>query len=79
MSDSDEDAATLATVHAALGDPKAFASKLIEYYADADRADRTSRSMMYLHLGQCLGVIARLLEERDPQTLAAALKRARQR
>jgi hypothetical protein len=38
-------------------------AKLIgEYYRDADRADRTPRELMYMHLGALGGVIERFIE-----------------
>lgn len=39
--------------------PEAFAAQLFAYYRDRDRADRTSREQMYLHLGMCAGQIVR--------------------
>ncbi len=44
-------------------DPARFMTLVFAYYHDADRADRTPRSWMYLHLGQLTGVIARLLHD----------------
>lgn len=50
--------------------PVVFASRLFDYYHDTNRADRTSRSLMYLHFGM---VTARIL------TLAGQLAKAKQR
>ena len=33
-----------------------------EYYRDADRADRTPRELMYMHIGALGGVIERFVE-----------------
>lgn len=38
-------------------DPRAKAKLLRDYYHDADRADRTPRPMLYLHLGLLAGVV----------------------
>jgi hypothetical protein len=48
----------------AIDDPETFAAALFVYYRDADRADRTPRSTLYLHLGQLAGMIARLTRVR---------------
>jgi hypothetical protein len=55
---SPEDQALLTALHE-INDPQEFAGRLFEYYHDNDRADRTSRSQMYLHLGMCSGLILR--------------------
>lgn len=47
---------------------------LIAYWHDADRADRTPRSIAYLHLGLLSGMCERLLGNAAPELLAA-LKR----
>jgi hypothetical protein len=39
---------------------RGFAERLWAYYHDADRADRTPRSVMYLHLGMLAGIVMRL-------------------
>lgn len=41
-------------------DPVEFAQKLYAFYHDADRADRTSRDYIYLHLGLATGMILKL-------------------
>jgi hypothetical protein len=46
------------------GSPERIAQLLFEYYHDADRAERTSRSQMYLHMGMLTGAVMKLLEER---------------
>ena len=38
-------------------DPATLARLLYAYYHDADRADRTARSFMYLHLGMLCGAV----------------------
>jgi len=43
-------------------DPRQFVTKLHAYYRDAGRAARTSRELMYLHLGMATGMIARLVD-----------------
>ena len=47
---TDDDRARLAAILDA-HDPVELANLIYGYYRDADRADRTSRSQMYLHLG----------------------------
>lgn len=44
-------------------DPERFAAQLFDYYHDNDRADRTPRSTMYLHLGMAAGLIMRMVSE----------------
>jgi hypothetical protein len=41
--------------------PEELARLLFEYYHDADRGDRTSRSQMYLHMGMLTGAVMRAL------------------
>jgi len=43
-------------------DPEQLAARIFEYYHDNDRADRTSRSQMYLHLGMLTGAIMRAVD-----------------
>jgi len=78
---TEDDRTRLRELAEALHDAR-FASLLTAYYRDADRADRTPRSLLYLHLGQCTGVITRLLESTAAQvdllTRYAALSAARQ-
>jgi hypothetical protein len=45
-------------------DPEQLAMRLFEYYHDANRADRTSRSQMYLHMGMLTGTVLRVLDSR---------------
>lgn len=40
-------------------DPQTWAQLLRAYYSDADRADNTSREVMYLHLGMAVGILLR--------------------
>jgi hypothetical protein len=42
-------------------DPRAFAERLFDYYHDADRADRTPRELLYLHLGMATAMIEQAL------------------
>ena len=46
---------------AARGDTRIFASAVHSHYFDMDRANRTSREMMYLHIGMLVGAIIRIL------------------
>lgn len=62
---TDEDRELLRAIWDCTNDPPRFMNLVFAYYHDADRADRTPRSWMYLHLGQLTGVVGRLLEERD--------------
>jgi hypothetical protein len=48
-------------------DPEQLAGRLFDYYHDANRADRTSRSQMYLHMGMLTGAVMRVLEVRGRQ------------
>lgn len=43
--------------------PEGFAEKVYAYYRDANRADRTSRAQMYLHLGMACGLLMRQAEK----------------
>ena len=61
---TDEDRRLLRALHEDL-DPATFVERVHAYYLDADRADRTPRAWMYFHLGQCLGVVMKLLAEKD--------------
>lgn len=47
---------------AAVADPAELVARLRDHYADRDRADRTSREAMYLHIGMLCGVVLRLHE-----------------
>ena len=42
-------------------DPAQLAARLHTYYADLDRADRTPRPQLYLHLGLLTGAVMRVL------------------
>jgi hypothetical protein len=46
------------------GSPERVAQLVFEYYHDADRADRTSRSQIYLHIGILTGSILRVVDAR---------------
>jgi hypothetical protein len=41
-------------------EPQAMAELIHLYYGDFDRANRTPRSFLYLHLGMLAGAVARL-------------------
>ncbi len=45
-------------------DPVKLVGLIYEHYQDTDRADQTSRSLMYLHLGLLCGVIMRQARDR---------------
>jgi hypothetical protein len=45
-------------------DPEQLSTRLFEYYHDVDRANRTSRSQMYLHMGMLTGTVMRVLDQR---------------
>jgi len=69
-----EDYALLNALHeAARTDPRAFAAQLFAYYHDADRAERTPRYLLYLHLGMCVGLLRREpFDREDPRLYDAA-------
>jgi hypothetical protein len=46
--------------------PEALVQLVFAYYHDADRADRTSRPQMYLHMGMLAGAVMRALDTRQP-------------
>jgi hypothetical protein len=54
----------------ASADPHGFVVAVFDYYHDANRADRTPRASMYLHLGMCCGVIERLIAAQQGRSLA---------
>lgn len=45
-----------------VNDPVALVDAICAYYRDADRADRTPRAMLYLHIGLLAGAIMRQRE-----------------
>ena len=55
---ADDRAQLAAITHA--DDPRAIARLVHAYYRDADRADRTPRGVLYLHLGLLAGRLDRL-------------------
>ena len=57
-----DDRAQLAAIMDATSEPEHLANLVFTYYRDADRADRTSRSQMYLHLGMLAGAVLRALD-----------------
>lgn len=49
-------------------DPEQLAKRLFDYYHDMQRAERTSRSQMYLHMGMLTGAVMRVLDrQRRPR------------
>jgi hypothetical protein len=58
------DAELLAAIMDAVDDPWTFVNAVHAFYADRDRADRTSREQLYLHLGMACGMIMRGQEPR---------------
>jgi hypothetical protein len=60
--DADEDARLLEEIHAT-DNPSELASRIYAFYRDGDRADRTSRAQMYLHMGMLAGTIMKLVEQ----------------
>jgi hypothetical protein len=46
-----------------IDDPMLFVNRLHAYYYDADRADRTPRAVLYLHLGMLCGLV---MKQRQP-------------
>jgi hypothetical protein len=60
---TDDDRARLAAIHET-SDPEQIVTRMYDYYHDRDRADRTSREQMYLHLGMLSGLVMRVIGER---------------
>lgn len=56
----------------AVRQPRELARLVRGYYRDADRADRTSREMIYLHMGLMIGVLEQLAK-RQPATAESHL------
>jgi len=52
-------------------EPEQLAARIFDYYHDPDRADRTSRSQMYLHLGMLAGAVMRVVDGRSRARLFA--------
>lgn len=48
----------------ATDDPETGLLLLLDFYRDADRADRTPRATLYLHLGLLTGMAMRILSVR---------------
>jgi hypothetical protein len=59
---TDDDQARLAAI-AQTRDPVTLSTLMHRYYGDKDRAERTPRDLLYLHLGLLCGVIERLARE----------------
>jgi hypothetical protein len=47
-------------------DPALFGRLVYIYYHDADRAERTSRAQLYLHLGMLCGLLAKVCDDATP-------------
>jgi len=58
---TDDDRARLLAIWDAGNEPDRTTALLRAYYGDLDRAERTPRALLYLHLGLLGGMIARLL------------------
>jgi hypothetical protein len=56
---TDDDKARLTAIMGAVDDPERLAGLIYEYYRESARADRTSRSSMYLHMGILAGALLR--------------------
>jgi hypothetical protein len=52
---------TLARAIMDASDPETIARLVFEYYQDNDRADRTPRLTLYLHLGLLTGAVMRVV------------------
>ena len=59
-----EDVALLRDIEATKN-PRDMQAKLYTYYTDADRADRTPRPVLYLHMGIQFAVVRALLAEKS--------------
>jgi hypothetical protein len=60
MTQEDHDRSTAIAEAAQAGaPPQLIARQVWEYYHDADRADRTPREILYLHMGILAGLIMR--------------------
>jgi hypothetical protein len=58
-SSADDDARLREILEAVGSAPSELGALLYDYYRDKDRADRTSRELLYLHLGIAAGVLRR--------------------
>lgn len=56
-----EDAKLLKAIAESVADPAQTVELVLAYYCDADRANRTDRSILCLHLGFLSGQIMKLL------------------
>lgn len=57
---TDEDRRLLAEILEDALSPKEFALKVGNYYHDLDRAERTPKDYMYLHMGMLVSTILKL-------------------
>jgi len=56
---TDDDRERLNHIAATVDQPAACAQLIWSYYKDRDRADRTPRGIMYLHVGMLVGMFHR--------------------
>ena len=49
---------------------------IMAYYRDVDRANRTPRAFLYLHLGWLAGMVDRLIADADPAASRRSARRA---
>ncbi len=61
---TDDDKARLRAIVAA-DDPRTIMDLLATYYSDVDRAARTSRSLLYFHMGILCSITARLITKAE--------------
>jgi hypothetical protein len=54
---TEQDRAMLQQIHEAVQRPLRFQKLIRSYYHDRDRADRTPREVMYLHIGFLAGML----------------------
>ncbi len=60
-------------------DPEVIARRVFEYYHDADRADRTPRLTMYLHIGLLAGALMRACVPRETSQNSPTSQKSSQR
>jgi hypothetical protein len=54
---TEQDRTMLSHIHEAVGRPLRFQKLIRAYYHDRDRADRTPREVIYLHIGFLAGML----------------------
>ena len=65
-SNADDDARLREILEAVGSAPSHLGALLYDYYRDKSRADRTSRELLYLHLGIAAGVLKRAGQQSGP-------------